>query len=169
MQLSDIHIGGLINAEFIRGIVTRVNNCKPDLVVITGDLIDIELNKAAQTLEELRYLNSKYGTFFIVGNHEYFHGIENIIQKVKSLGIHVLKNENVYIGEAHEGFNLCGVYDLFGYRALKFMLEIDKALKDRDKNSPTILLAHQPKFLEEVTDEQKIDLVLSGHTHGGQL
>ena len=169
LQLSDIHIGGLIGADFIRDIVQRVNACKPDLVVITGDLVDIDINKAHDTLEEFKALESKYGTYYIVGNHEYFHGIEVIIKKVKDLGIRVLENENLYIGEPSKGFNLAGVYDLFGYRALKFMPDINAALKDRDTSSPTILLAHQPKFLEEINDSLKIDLVLSGHTHGGQL
>ncbi len=167
LQLSDIHIGGLIDASFIKGIVERVNATKPDLVVITGDLVDIDVDKAHDTLQELKNLRSKYGTFFIVGNHEYFHNIEKIIQKVKELGIRVLENENVTIGENGEGFNLAGVYDLFGYRALKYMPDINKALQGVDADSPTILLAHQPKFLEEV--KEGVDLVLSGHTHGGQL
>lgn len=169
LQLSDIHIGGLIDAAFIRGIVKRVNACAPDLVVITGDLVDIDLVKAHDILEEFKGLKSKYGTYYIVGNHEYFHGIEAIIKKVKALGIRVLENENVYIGEQNEGFNLAGVYDIFGYRASKFIPDINKALTSRDEDSPTILLAHQPKFLQEIYDFQKIDLVLSGHTHGGQL
>ncbi|MDF1883081.1 metallophosphoesterase [Sulfurimonas sp. SAG-AH-194-C21] len=169
LQLSDIHIGGLIDGAFIRDIVKRVNACKPDLVVITGDLVDIDINKAYDALEEFKALESKYGTYYIVGNHEYFHGIEGIIQRVKDLGIRVLENENLYIGEEHKGFNLAGVYDLFGYRALKFMPDINKALKHRETDSPTVLLAHQPKFLQEINDIQKIDLVLSGHTHGGQL
>jgi len=169
LQLSDIHIGGLIDAGFIKGIVERVNACKPDLVVITGDLVDIDIEKAKDALQEFRNLNSKYGTFFIVGNHEYFHNIEAIIQRVKELNIRVLENETIYIGERDMGFNLSGVYDLFGYRALKFMPNIAKALQKRDPSSPTVLLAHQPKFLEEIKESQKIDLVLSGHTHGGQL
>ncbi|MDQ7042809.1 MAG: metallophosphoesterase [Sulfurimonas sp.] len=169
LQLSDIHIGGLINADFIREIVQRVNACNPDLVVITGDLIDTDVNKAKDILQELKNLDSKYGTYFIVGNHEYFHDIATIIKRVKELGIRVLENENVYIGEKNQGFNLAGVYDLFGYRALKFIPDINAALKGRDTSSPSVLLAHQPKFLEEINDSQKIDLVLSGHTHGGQL
>ncbi len=169
LQLSDIHIGGLIDAAFIRGIVKRVNACSPDLVVITGDLVDIDLVKAHDILEEFKGLESKYGTYYIVGNHEYFHGIEAIIKRVKELGIRVLENENVYIGERGQGFNLAGVYDIFGYRASKFMPDINKALTHKDEDSPTVLLAHQPKFLQEIYDFQKIDLVLSGHTHGGQL
>ncbi len=169
MQISDIHIGGLIDAAFMQEIVSRVNARKPDLVVITGDLVDIDIHRAKAPLEELRNLSSKYGTFFIVGNHEYFHGIEKIIKRVKELDIRVLENESLYIGEEEKGFNLAGVYDLFGYRAQKFLPDIDKALAQRENSSPTVLLAHQPKFLEEISEAQKVDLVLSGHTHGGQL
>lgn len=167
VQLSDIHIAGLINAEFIKNIVQRVNLLNPDIVVITGDLIDIEISAAKDALNELSKLKSKYGTYFIVGNHEYFHGITKIINKVKSLGIRVLENENVYIGEASCGFNLAGVYDVFGYRTNTYVPDLNKALRGVDKNSPTILLAHQPKYIKEV--KNGVDLMLSGHTHGGQI
>ena len=165
-QLSDIHIGGLIDAEFINGIVQIVNRLKPDIIVITGDLIDVDISKADSAVNLLADLKSKYGTYFIVGNHEYFHNIDKIINKVKSLGIRVLENENVYIGEEGKGFNLAGVYDVFGYRTKTHIPDIDKALKDK-KASPTVLLAHQPRYIEEVG--AGVDLVLSGHTHGGQL
>lgn len=167
LQLSDIHIGGLIDAQFIKGIVDRVNACEPDLVVITGDLVDIDVDKARDAIAELKGLRSKYGTYFIVGNHEYFHNIEKIMHRVKELGIRVLENENVYIGDEGKGFNLVGVYDLFGYRAQTHMPNITQALIDTRKDSPTVLLAHQPKFIEEV--KSGVDLMLSGHTHGGQL
>jgi len=166
VQLSDIHIGGLIDAEFIKEIVQRVNALSPDIVVITGDLVDIDISKAEAPLDALKALKSTYGTYFIVGNHEYFHGIEKIMSKVKSLGIRVLENENVYIGEDGRGFNLAGVYDVFGYRANHHLPDLYQALKNK-KDAPTILLAHQPKYLEEVGEG--VDLVLSGHTHGGQL
>ena len=167
VQLSDIHIGGLIDEKFIGDIVSRVNNLQPDLVVITGDLIDIKISSAKKALKEFTKLESTYGTYFIVGNHEYFHGIEEIITTMKSLGIMVLENENVYIGEKDKGFNLAGVYDVFGYRANRYKPDIKKALQNKIDNSPTILLAHQPKFIDEV--KQGVDLMLSGHTHGGQL
>lgn len=167
LQLSDIHIGGIIDKNFIAKIVSRVNVCEPDLVVITGDLVDTDVDKAKDALEELKNLKSKYGTFFIVGNHEYFHNIEKIIATVKALGIKVLENENVYIGKRSEGFNLVGVYDLFGYRVESHLPSITQALKNRDTTTPTVLLAHQPKFIEEVPSG--VDLMLSGHTHGGQL
>ncbi|MDM5272507.1 metallophosphoesterase [Sulfurovum sp. zt1-1] len=166
-QISDTHVGGLINKKFMQNVVNRVNALEPDLVVITGDLVDVKLSQAQKALEALRGLKSTYGTYFIVGNHEYFHGIEEIIAYVKSIGIRVLENENIYIGEKGEGFNLAGVYDVFGYRIEQYKPDIHFALQGIEQDSPTILLAHQPRFVEEA--DGKVDLMLSGHTHGGQL
>ncbi len=168
VQLSDIHIGGLIDAGFIKSIVEKINALEPDLVVITGDLVDIEIKYAKGALNELASLKSKYGTYFIVGNHEYFHDIYEILKTIKSLGINVLENDSVYIGEEGSGFNLAGVYDMFGYRTLEFIPDLQKALKSIVANSPTVLLAHQPLYIQEV-ENSSVDLMLSGHTHGGQL
>ena len=151
---------------FIEDIVSKANSTNPDIVVITGDLIDVDVHSAKETLFELTKLDSIYGTYYIVGNHEYFHNIEEIITAVKSLGIRVLENENVYIGEAGRGFNLAGVYDMFGYRSKKYMPDLQRALQNTE-DAPTLLLAHQPRFIYEV--ENGVDLILSGHTHGGQL
>lgn len=167
VQLSDIHIGGLIDQKFIKSMVDRVNKLEPDIVVITGDMVDIALEYAMPALNELKNLKTKHGSYFIVGNHEYFHGLQSIINTVNSLGIKTLENENIYIGDKNEGFNLAGVYDIFGYRADHHKPDLKKALKNKAQNSPTVLLAHQPKYIEEVT--QDVDLMLSGHTHGGQL
>ncbi|RXK08272.1 metallophosphoesterase [Halarcobacter ebronensis] len=166
VQLSDIHIGGLIDKEFIASIVKRVNSLNADIVVITGDLVDTNIKYAQAALEELKNLKSTYGTYFIVGNHEYFHGVQSIIKYVNSLGIKTLENENIYIGEKNQGFYLAGVYDLMGNRVDAYKPDLKKALENI-KEEPTILLAHQPKFIEEVKDS--VDLVLSGHTHGGQI
>ena len=165
VQLSDVHIGGLIDKEFISSIVKRVNALKPDIVVITGDLVDIALPYAKEALSELKKLETKYGTYFTVGNHEYLHGVDEIIKSVNSLGIKVLENESVYIGEKNSGFNLAGVYDVMGYRVNHHQPDLKKALKNIE-NSPTVLLAHQPRFVDEVSG---VDLMLSGHTHGGQI
>jgi len=167
VQLSDVHIGGLIDQEFIRNVVKRVNALSPDVVVITGDLVDIALKYAMPALKELKNLKSKYGTYFIVGNHEYLHGIEGIIKAVNAQGIRTLENENVYIGEKDKGFNLAGVHDVSGYNTQYYAPDLQKSLSNINNNVPIILLAHQPRFIEEVPNN--VDLVLSGHTHGGQL
>ncbi|NVJ52044.1 MAG: metallophosphoesterase [Campylobacteraceae bacterium] len=166
IQLSDIHIGGLVDKKFINELVQRVNKLNADIVVITGDLVDTKMKYAKPTLDELKSLKSKYGTYFIVGNHEYFHDVATIIKYVNSLGIKTLENENVYVGEKNRGFYLAGVYDVFGNSINAYMPDLEKALKGTD-DFPKILLAHQPKYIKEVN--QKVDLVLSGHTHGGQI
>ena len=166
VQISDLHIGGLVGQKFIREVVQKVNALTPDLVVITGDLVDIEIQSAASVLDEFKEIKSVYGVYYIVGNHEYFHGIEKIIESVKARSIRVLENENLYIGSEGEGFNLAGVYDLFGYRMDAYKPDLKKALTCK-QNAPTVLLAHQPKFIEEVGEG--VDLMLSGHTHGGQI
>jgi predicted MPP superfamily phosphohydrolase len=169
VQLSDVHIGGLIDEQYIASMVQRVNKLQPDIVVITGDLVDTKLQYAQKALEELQALSSKYGTYFIVGNHEYFHAVEQIIDTLKSLKITVLENSSVYIGEKDKGFNLAGVYDVMGERVGHHKPDLSQALQTRKSNSPTVLLAHQPRYIKEVQKSDNIGLVLSGHTHGGQI
>lgn len=168
IQISDVHIGGLIDKDFINSLVKKINILNADIVVITGDLVDTKLEYATPALDELKNIQSTYGTYFIVGNHEYFHGVKPIIDYVNSLGIKTLENENVYIGAKDEGFNLCGVYDRFGFKYNDFIPDINKAMQNI-QNSPSVLLAHQPKFVKDIKDTQGIDLILCGHTHGGQI
>ncbi len=167
VQISDIHIGGLIDKNFIKSLVDKVNILKPDVVVITGDLVDTKLDFAKPALDELKNIQSKFGTYFIVGNHEYFHGVQPIINYVNSLGIKTLENENVYIGQKDVGFYLCGVYDRFGDKYGAYKPDINKALENT-QNEPIVLLAHQPKYVNEI-ETKGIDLILCGHTHGGQI
>lgn len=168
VQISDIHIGGLIDKDFIKSLVNKINILNADMVSITGDLVDTKLEFATAALDELKNIKSKYGTYFIIGNHEYFHGVKPIIDYVNSLGIKTLENENVYIGEKNKGFNLCGVYDRFGFKYKAYEPNINKAMENLE-NSPTILLAHQPKYVTQIENTKGIDLVLCGHTHGGQI
>ena len=168
VQLSDVHIGGLIDAKFIQNLVERINLLQPDVVVITGDLVDVAISHAMDALKELQKLQSTYGTYFIVGNHEYFHNIEEILSTLKSLGIRVLENESIKIGEQGKEFHLIGVYDVFGYRINNYMPDLSHAMRDIRDDAPKILLAHQPLYIEEA-QYYDIDLMLSGHTHGGQL
>ncbi|WP_331773878.1 metallophosphoesterase [Sulfurospirillum sp. 1612] len=165
-QISDLHIGGLIDGHFVKNIVNNVNKIDADLVVITGDLLDTKVSFSKTVLLELTKLKSRFGTYYIVGNHEYFHGVSEILSAVRSLGIKVLENENIYIGARGAGFNLAGVYDLFGYRVGHHEPDLNKALQNV-KQAPTVLLAHQPKYISEV--KKGVDLMLSGHTHGGQI
>jgi len=163
-QISDMHIGGLIDQGFVAKSVQMINNLNPDLIVITGDLTDAHVDVIKDTIDELRHLRSRFGTYYIVGNHEYFHSLDETIAHLKTLDIHVLENSSVKI----EDFYIAGVYDLFGYRFGSYIPDIREAMKDIPRDAPTLLLAHQPKYIDYLEDFTP-SLILSGHTHGGQI
>ncbi|HQS67549.1 MAG TPA: metallophosphoesterase [Sulfuricurvum sp.] len=165
VQISDLHIGGLIDQEFIAKSVATINQLNPDLIAITGDLCDAHIDTIKKAIDELRHLKSRFGTYYIVGNHEYFHSIDDTIAHMKTLGIHVLENESALI---NNDFYVVGVYDLFGFKTKTHIPDITKAMKDIPSDIPTLLLAHQPKYIEFL-EEFTPSLILSGHTHGGQI
>jgi len=166
VQISDLHIGGLIDRDFVKASVQKINALKPDIVFITGDLIDTALEGIKETILELTHIESKYGIYYILGNHEYFHNPLKIIDFIKSTNITLLLNENIYIEALN--VNIVGVTDRIGYRMNLLMPDIHKAFKGCHPEAKTILLAHQPKFVEELA-HYRPELILSGHTHGGQI
>ncbi len=168
VQLSDVHVGNTIRREFVVEMVERVNALHPDMILITGDLVDRDVAKAADDLEPLRNLKSPLGTFFVHGNHEYFHNYVAIAEHLKTLGIRVLEDESVRIGEGMHAFDLVGTLDKVGERMGFGEANLSKAFAQADPNTLTIVMSHQPVMVEQM-DEYAPDLVLSGHTHGGQI
>ncbi len=165
VQISDVHIGKSLGKEFLETIVKDINTLNADIVVITGDLVDLHVDEIEDKLDALKDIKSRFGVYFVSGNHEYFHGVEAICSLLESLHVKVLTNENVFIDNQ---INLVGITDLMGRRLGILKPDLKKALLHVDKNLPTILLAHQPKITKELKDEN-IDLILSGHTHAGQI
>ncbi|WP_299547158.1 metallophosphoesterase [uncultured Helicobacter sp.] len=169
VQISDLHIGGLIEENVVGGIVEEVNALKPDFIVLTGDIVDTEIHRVPKAIDALAGLKAPLGVYFILGNHEYFHGIAPLIEVLKSKGIIVLENACVLLQKEESKINLAGVYDLFGRRVNALEPNLEQALQKRIPTHPLILLAHQPKFAFEVKESHNVDLILSGHTHGGQI
>lgn len=163
-HISDMHIGGLIDATFVARSVEQINQLKPDLIAITGDLCDAHIEAVKEAINELRHLKSRFGTYYVVGNHEYFHGLDDTIAYIKTLGIHFLDNRSLKLDD----FYIVGVYDLFGYRTETHIPDITKAMGDIPPQVPTLLLAHQPKYIHYL-ENYTPSLILSGHTHGGQI
>ncbi len=166
VQLTDVHVGRTIKRDFIERLVEETNQLKPDMVVITGDLVDLPIPSIEYDLYPLKDLNAP--TYFILGNHEYFHGPGEAIAYIRELGITPLINEHVTIGEGEQQFNLVGLTDLSGARAGLFPPDPEKAFNGCDQGKCTIVLAHQPKMITEMNG-CRCDLMLSGHTHGGQI
>lgn len=166
VQISDLHIGGLIDKDFVKTSVKKINALDPDIVFITGDIIDTALDEIEDIVMELDRISSKYGAYYVLGNHEYFHDPLKLIEFMKNTKIQLLLNEHITIDALK--LNVVGVTDRIGYRTNFLPPDIHKAFKGYNKDYKTILLAHQPKFIEELGN-YKPDLVLSGHTHGGQI
>ncbi len=169
VQLSDVHIGPTLRADFLESVVEQVNALSPDMVAITGDLVDGSVSQLKEHVRPLEKLRSRYGTFFTTGNHEYYSGADDWITFLESIGIKVLRNEHLTLMHNQSPIDIIGVDD---WQAKRFGgdhgHDLPKAVKNRRQGHIGVLLAHQPKSIFEAA-EHKIDLVLSGHTHGGQL
>jgi len=168
VQLTDIHVGPTIGAEYVQRVVDVVNPLMPDLVLITGDLVDGSARFISEYIKPLEGLRSTYGTFFVTGNHEYYSGAKAWIDMVRSLGITVLNNSNKIIYHNEASLMVAGVPDIhaekFGFEAFNpAKAKITDELYDF-----SIIMSHRPEVAEQIA-KQGYDLQLSGHTHGGQF
>lgn len=170
VQITDLHIGPLINGKWLRKVVDKINALKPDIIVITGDLVDGTVEELRHHVAPLAGLRSRHGTYFITGNHEYYSGAEEWCAHVVRLGIKVLRNQRVSIssGVAEESFDLAGIDDWHSHHFPGDGPDLSKALAGRDPQKALILLAHQPAAVHEAASHG-VDLQLSGHTHAGQI
>jgi len=171
VQITDLHVGQTVRRDFVEKVVARINALSPDAVVITGDLVDGSVAELAHHVAPLGGLQSKYGTFFVTGNHEYYSGVVPWMEHLRSLGIRVLRNERVALGEGEAVIDLLGVDDSgrsHPMMAAGHGADVARAAAGSDPARVKILLAHQPKEIHQAS-ALGVDLQLSGHTHGGQL
>jgi predicted MPP superfamily phosphohydrolase len=169
VQLSDIHVGPVIQRRFMDAVVEQCNALKPDLMCITGDLVDGSVSELGHSVAALANLRSRHGTYFVTGNHEYYSDDEAWTDALERLGIPVLRNRYVRIGEPGASFDLVGVDDWGAARSgYEKRYDLAKAVAGRDPERPAVLLAHQPANWREAS-KAGIGLQLSGHTHGGQF
>jgi predicted MPP superfamily phosphohydrolase len=168
-QISDIHVGSTIKRKFVEAIVQRVNGLKADMVAITGDLVDGSVQDLALDTEPLARLESRHGTYFVTGNHEYYSGVHAWIRELRRLGARVLINEHVVLD--HDGAKLvvAGVTD-FSAQHFDPSHKTDPhgAAQGVPADAMKVLLAHQPRSAA-LAAEAGYQLQLSGHTHGGQF
>lgn len=173
-QITDLHIGPTIGRAFVEDVVRRTNALAADLVVITGDLVDGSVEQLREATNALAELRARHGVFFVTGNHEFYSGAAPWIEELRRLGIQVLDNRRVSIGQGPEGFDLAGVHDFSGFRRYgraggdELRPDLGAALAGRDPERCLVLLAHQPRAIAEAA-ERGVCLQISGHTHGGQI
>ena len=168
-QISDIHVGPTIKAPYLQAIVDAVNGLRADMVAVTGDLVDGSVRELSQHVAPLAGLQSRHGTFFVTGNHEYYSGAHAWIAELRGLGVRVLMNEHTVLQHDAARLVVAGVAD---YTAHHFdpthRSDPLAALAGSPSEATRLLLAHQPRSAE-AAERAGFHLQLSGHTHGGQF
>ena len=159
VQISDVHVGPLLRKDWVAEVVERIRALSPDLVAITGDLVDGRVRELRDHVAPLAKIDARRGVYFVTGNHEYYSGVEEWYAHLPSLGVRPLRNERV---EVAPGLEVAGIEDPTGDPNLA------AALAGRDPGRALVLLAHQPRQFPEAA-RHGVPLTLSGHTHGGQI
>jgi hypothetical protein len=168
VQLSDLHVGLTIDRAFVERVVEHANRLSPDLVALTGDLVDGPVAELREEIAPLAQLRAKHGVFAVTGNHEYYAGADPWIAAISALGARYLRNECVTIGSGDAAFDLAGVDDYSAYKWDGHGEDLAAATAGRDPARALVLLAHQPRPIRRAI-KHGVDLQLSGHTHGGQI
>lgn len=166
VMLTDLHIDVDVSPATVKNIVDRVNTLKPDVIVLVGDIVDNTPKNLFKQMEELKKLTAKYGVYVVLGNHEFYVGAMDWGMKFGEMEQIFLNNYGNKIGKT--GLYLAGIPDINAAQGSRMPIKFENALYNAEKNDYVILLSHTPKILEEMPTE-RIDLMLSGHTHGGQI
>jgi len=170
VQLTDLHIGATKRSSFASDIVRRCNALSPDVVVITGDLVEGRFGSGREDTLPLAGLRARQGVFMVTGNHEYYSGLRQWLPELQRLGIRVLRNEHVVIdADKGHGWELVGIEDWNG-RSIESDggPDFPRAVAGHDPSRPMVLLSHQPRAIY-LAAQAGVALMLSGHTHGGQI
>lgn len=167
-QISDLHVGHSVRRPFVARVVAQVNALEPDIVAITGDLVDGKPAELKDDIAPLAELAPRLGTYYVTGNHEYYWGGAEWVEAVRALGIVPLENEGRALDRGGARLWIAGVPDLMAPRFLGPAPSPAAALREAPGRSVRVLLAHQPKVALAAA-EAGYDLQLSGHTHGGQF
>jgi len=163
VQLSDLHAGRHVTRERLQAIARRAARLKPDLLVVTGDIVHNSPAFARQAAEAIASIPTRYGAFACLGNHDFWAGPDAVERELEQAGVCVLRNRGLLLERGGSGLWLCGVDDPWNGR-----FDLRAALSGRPEGAATVLLSHQPNTWRRA-QELGVELQLSGHTHGGQV
>lgn len=181
--ISDVHVTGVVGKGRLSRIARSVNELKPDLIFVTGDLVDGAVWQLKDDVRALKEMQAPHGVYYVTGNHEYYSGARKWKEFLAGdLGWCVLANKSAHVTVNGVRLTLFGVDDrqslLFGKKRKKADQRLEKAFahaeshpefRDHRENSLQIFLAHQPKDAQLLKDFPSLTLQVSGHTHSGQI
>ena len=162
-HLSDLHVGTLTPKSWAMAWVRAANGRAPDLAVVTGDMVTSGTAYHEDIAEAVSALRAKMGVFVSMGNHDYFGESEPLVSLLRKGGVRVLRNEGEVIERAGGRLWLAAIDDTWTRRD-----DLERAMRGRPEGATTVLLAHDPERFDKAADAGA-ELVLSGHTHGGQI
>jgi len=168
LQLTDIHASRLLTGDWVRQVVAESNALKPDLIVITGDLIDGTVDARRDDFRPLGDLQAPDGVIAITGNHEYYAQYSDWMQAFRALHMQVLENSHTQVQRGDAALTIAGVTDPVAARYGLPLPDLQAALAGADPAAPVILLDHRPRNAADAA-ARGVKLQLSGHTHGGQI
>ena len=161
--ISDIHHGPYLSINRVKKLVQKINKLKPDMILLGGDYVHRNKKYIKPCFKELKKLKAKFGVFGVLGNHDHWESASLTISSMKKAGINLVKNSGKWIYYKKSRIKIGGVGDLWEDTQI-----IKPIINDANINDFVILISHNPDYVEKVKSN-KIDLVVSGHTHGGQV
>ncbi|MGH9680003.1 MAG: metallophosphoesterase [Candidatus Acidiferrales bacterium] len=162
VQISDIHHGLFLPKEWLSQAVQQANRLNPDIIALTGDFVTYSRRNIGTAAELLGRLRARYGVYAVLGNHDFRVDADAVTQALRRQHIDVLRNRHVVLRHGKAPLYLAGVDD-YGYGA-----DLRRAVRGIPQDAATVLLAHNPRVIH-LASRRGVSLVLSGHTHGGQV
>jgi hypothetical protein len=161
--LTDLHHGPFTTLDYVESVVRTTLSLRPDLILLGGDYSLTDAMYIRPCFEVLAALKAPMGVFGVLGNHDYWHGLTETTEGMCAAKITELTNRGVWLSKGSDRFRLAGVDDLWSGR-----IKLEDAVGDAKREDACLLMSHNPDLCERLRDE-RVGLVLSGHTHGGQV
>ena len=168
-HLSDLHLGPLYPIGNLPGLVAGVNRLKSDLIVLTGDMVDLHLNVLPELTHAILQLRAKLGVWMVLGNHDHLENVHELLKQLRAAGLQVLVNESAVVEHHHSRILIAGID--FASRKSRLSRLVHETLTDARRHGKTdfrLLLSHHPDAFDHAV-QHRVSLTLAGHTHGGQV
>jgi len=162
--LSDFHLQPFTQLPHIQKAIHLADSLRPDLVVFLGDYVDSTVDAIHDLAPALGQINSRFGSFGVLGNHDHWKGARIVTDALTHSGISVLRSKGTSISCGGAKLFLAGIDSIWAGRP-----DLNTALADHRSNAPVVLLVHEPDYGDIAAEDGRIALQLSGHSHGGQI